>query len=72
MFALDAPRETVVAFEKQAAALGMPLTVIRDTRSGDAAKWEAGFVLVRPNQFVAWAGDAPDDVGDILRGAIGA
>ncbi|MFD1910940.1 FAD-dependent monooxygenase [Halodurantibacterium flavum] len=49
-------------FARAAAGLGLPLTVIAD--AGDGAG-EAGpgaaLVLVRPDSFVAWTGEAADD-----------
>ncbi len=60
------------AFEQAASTLGLPLTIVRDTRAGGREKLRAGLVLVRPDQFVAWAGDAaPDDVASLLRKARG-
>jgi 2-polyprenyl-6-methoxyphenol hydroxylase-like FAD-dependent oxidoreductase len=38
-----------------AAALHMPLTVVQETASSDADRYEATSILVRPDQFVAWA-----------------
>ncbi|MGY4295818.1 2-polyprenyl-6-methoxyphenol hydroxylase-like FAD-dependent oxidoreductase [Bradyrhizobium sp. i1.4.4] len=59
------------ALEQAAARLGIPLTVIRDTASGGREKYEARLILVRPDQFVAYAGDNADDASDILMRAIG-
>jgi 4-hydroxyisophthalate hydroxylase len=51
--------ETGVAQEFQTAALsrGIPLTVVRDTGGVARARYGADLVLVRPDQFVAWAGN---------------
>ena len=58
-------------FETAAAALGIPLKVIRDTRSGGRERYGASLILVRPDQFVAWAADtAPDDAEEILKRAV--
>ena len=54
------------AFEKAAARLGIPLKVIRDTAAGGREKYEASLILVRPDQFVAYAGSSADDASEIL------
>jgi len=59
LLALDANHATVMSFEESAAKLGLPLRIIRDSRSGGRERYEASLVLVRPDQFVAWAGDEP-------------
>jgi 2-polyprenyl-6-methoxyphenol hydroxylase-like FAD-dependent oxidoreductase len=61
------------AFETAAQAHGIPLKVVRDDSSASRARYQATHVLVRPDQFVAWAsGEASVDAADILRKAIGA
>ena len=38
----------------------LPLKIIRDSRTGGRERYEAAHILIRPDQFVAWAGsDAP-------------
>ncbi|GJD52571.1 4-methyl-5-nitrocatechol 5-monooxygenase [Methylobacterium crusticola] len=60
------------AFREAAGRLGIPLTVVEDARDGEPARYEAGLVLVRPDQFVAWAGDdAVPDAAAILGRAVG-
>jgi len=60
------------AFAAAANQLKVPLEVIGDRRSGGPERYEARYVLVRPDQFVAWAGDevAPD-AATLLRRAVG-
>jgi hypothetical protein len=60
LLALDADPGEIQALEAAARALGLPLSVIRDDRRGGRAKYGARLVLVRPDQFVAFAGDALD------------
>jgi 2-polyprenyl-6-methoxyphenol hydroxylase-like FAD-dependent oxidoreductase len=59
------------AFAKAAAALGVPLEVVGVDASDCGAHFEAGLVLVRPDQHVAWRGDHVDDPEQVLRAATG-
>lgn len=67
LLALDAQDRTVAAFEAAARALRLPLKVVRDSFQEGRAAYESRLVLVRPDQFVAWAGDrAPQDCAALL------
>jgi 4-hydroxyisophthalate hydroxylase len=46
--------QAVQAFRDAAAELNLPLTVVEDRGEGEAARYQAKLVLVRPDQFVAW------------------
>jgi len=60
------------AFQAAAARLGIPLKLVTDTRQDRRALYEAGLVLVRPDQFVAWTGEvAPADAGAVLLRSVG-
>jgi hypothetical protein len=51
----------------------VPLKIVRDSREGGRGRYEASYVLIRPDQFVAWSGnDASAEATAILRRAIGA
>ena len=72
LFAFDASEGDVAAFEAHAKALGVPLKVVRDTRAGGREDFDAALMLVRPDQYVAWAGEtAPADVAGALRKVAG-
>ena len=75
LLALGAHRESVEAFRDAATELNLPLTVVEDRAQGEAARYEATLVLVRPDQFVAWsareAGVAIDEARRVLRLARG-
>jgi hypothetical protein len=58
LLAFDASDAEVAPFEETARALRIPVKVVRDTRDGQRLDYAARFVLVRPDQFVAWAGDS--------------
>jgi hypothetical protein len=54
--------------ESAALATRVPLKVIQDTWEGERRDYAARLVLVRPDQFVAWSGDAPPhDAMHVLR-----
>jgi 2-polyprenyl-6-methoxyphenol hydroxylase-like FAD-dependent oxidoreductase len=73
LLGLDASEAALDAFTRAAACLRIPLTVIRDDRAGERARYGAGLVLIRPDQFVAWASAGDDvDAAAVLRRAIGA
>ena len=60
------------AFERAAAGLGIPLKVIRDTASDGRETYEARLILVRPDQFVAYAGNNDGaDASEILMRVVG-
>ena len=55
------------SFENQALALGFPLTVLRLNRSDLKPIFERNILLVRPDQHVAWRGDAiPEDGSSLI------
>ena len=65
--------ETATAAVKQAAEIsGVPLRVIRDVNPEARAFYQAALILVRPDQFVAWASaDGADVPENIMRRATG-
>jgi 2-polyprenyl-6-methoxyphenol hydroxylase-like FAD-dependent oxidoreductase len=68
LLAFDDPGSAVTAFERAAAGIGMPLTVVADTLADGRAEYGSRLVLVRPDQHVAWAGDVPpDDLDGLIR-----
>ncbi|MBV8593688.1 MAG: FAD-dependent monooxygenase [Caulobacteraceae bacterium] len=67
LLALDRP-EAALAFEDAASRVGVPLATTLDTFAGERADYRRRLVLIRPDQFIAWAGDeAPEDVPGLLR-----
>jgi len=60
-------------FLAAASALRVPLRVITDTFDGQRAGYGRRFILIRPDQYVAWTGDDPPaDPAALLRRAAGA
>ncbi len=72
LIALDGDPAIIDAFVAAAGALQLPMQVIADTRDGSREKYAAPYILVRPDHFVAWAGEAPPDPGAILSRAVAA
>jgi 2-polyprenyl-6-methoxyphenol hydroxylase-like FAD-dependent oxidoreductase len=62
--------ETAAAFERAAQLLGVPLTTICDSLGEGREQYECEAILVRPDQFVAWAGSSGNPA-DILKRAVG-
>ena len=73
LLAFGADDASVAAVEAAADAGGVSLTVVRDQAGGEPDRYEAKLVLVRPDHFVAWAGDeAPADAAGLLQKVCGA
>lgn len=67
----DLTRPAADALAQAAAALGVPMDAVDVDPSDRAAHFDAGLVLVRPDQHVAWRGDYVDDPEQVLRLATG-
>jgi 4-hydroxyisophthalate hydroxylase len=73
LLGFDADEAVPIAFERAAKILRIPLNVVRDSRAGGRERYEAALVLVRPDQFVAWASDDTTvNATEILSRAVGA
>ena len=58
--------------DRRPAHSGVPFKVVRDTFGGGREAYEARLILVRPDQYVVWAGDAPPIAPrDMLAKAVG-
>jgi 2-polyprenyl-6-methoxyphenol hydroxylase-like FAD-dependent oxidoreductase len=67
-----APEQTAATFTAAAQALGVPLTVVPCTEAEARTNYAAAHVLVRPDQFVTWAAEAPPPSAEaVLRRATG-
>ena len=72
LIALDGAPAATGQFIAAAEEQGIPLAVIEDDRTGGRERYEARYILVRPDQFVAWASEnTPPDARAILNRAIG-
>ena len=72
MLAFDTSDAEAGAFADAARALNVPLKVIRDTQASGREAYEAKLTLVRPDQYVMWAGNtAPADARALLAKAVG-
>ena len=58
LLAFDAPEEDVAGFESAAQEAGIALKVVRDTFEESRAAYESRLILIRPDQYAVWCGDA--------------
>jgi 4-hydroxyisophthalate hydroxylase len=72
LLAFDADDETMATFESAALSTNVPLKVVRDSFEEGRDRYESRLVLVRPDQFVVWAGDAtPADAAMLFKHVTG-
>jgi hypothetical protein len=76
LLALGAGDEAAGPFVDAACDLSVPLTVVEDPGDGEAGRYAARLVLVRPDHFVGWASATPavsaDDARRVLAMITGA
>ena len=53
---IDQPSEIKQAFEQAATCFNIPLVIIESAKTGGTALWQNTIILVRPDEFVAYAG----------------
>jgi 2-polyprenyl-6-methoxyphenol hydroxylase-like FAD-dependent oxidoreductase len=73
LLVIDASAPAVEAFRNAAAALSLPLTIVMAEPAEETARYGARLILVRPDQFVSWTGDAAtqEEAQRVLRLATG-
>jgi 4-hydroxyisophthalate hydroxylase len=71
LIALADDGEAVISFRDAAAALQLPLRVVVDTFDGARAAYASRYILVRPDQYVAWTGDQLPTAAALLHRAAG-
>jgi hypothetical protein len=68
LLAFDADAASIDALTSAAKARNIPLKLVRDSQAEGRDKYEARLVLVRPDQYVVWAGDAaPAEADSLMR-----
>ena len=72
LVSFSADQRPVMAFLDAARALRIPLKLITDTSEGARTAYGSRYILVRPDQYVAWAGDQlPTSAVALLRRVVG-
>ena len=72
LLAFDADGRAAADFEEAASALRVPLKIVRDSYRDGRQAYEASLILVRPDRYIAWAGDsAPADAATVIAKAVG-
>jgi hypothetical protein len=72
LLSFDGEEPSIAAFTDAARAEKIPLKVIRDSTAEGRTAYESRFVLVRPDQFIAWTGDgAPAEARALLARCVG-
>lgn len=73
LLAFDAEQRPVEELGRAARSFGVPLTIVRDRYDGERTQYERRWILVRPDQYVAWSADVPPaDASGLLRRVTGA
>jgi 2-polyprenyl-6-methoxyphenol hydroxylase-like FAD-dependent oxidoreductase len=72
LFAFGVDDPTVKGFEAAVQKLGVPMKTVRDDYTGELKDYEAKLILVRPDQYVVWTGDAaPADPQAVIAKVVG-
>ena len=72
LLVLDGQDATIGDFVRAAEHLRAPLKILRNSRADGRERYEATYVLIRPDEFVAWAGpEGQVDARAVLSKAIG-
>jgi 2-polyprenyl-6-methoxyphenol hydroxylase-like FAD-dependent oxidoreductase len=75
LLAFDAPHDARADAQQAAQDAGIPLTTVVSAPTEQTARYQARWVLVRPDHYVAWssdaAGAAPDELRQVLARAAG-
>ncbi len=72
LVAFTEDRQQVTAFSDAAQALRIPLRVVIDTSDGARASYASRYILVRPDQYVAWTGrELPTNAATFLHKVVG-
>ncbi|MBT6095172.1 MAG: monooxygenase [Rhodospirillaceae bacterium] len=66
LLSFDGDAAVADAFRSAAAQRDLPFTVVIDASHDAREAYGARYVLVRPDLFVAWAGDAPEHPADVI------
>ena len=72
LISLDGDPSAIERFRTEAETLGLPLTIVADDLTENTNRYQARYILARPDQFLAWSGnDVPLDINRLLRTSAG-
>jgi 4-hydroxyisophthalate hydroxylase len=72
LLALDGDPDTPATFKAAAESLNIPLKIIADSRDGGREEYQTNLILIRPDQYVVWTGDAaPDNAERLMATVVG-
>lgn len=72
LFAFGVDDAAVKGLEAAAQKLGVPMKTVRDKYEGELKDYEAKLILVRPDQYAVWTGDAaPADPQAVIAKVVG-
>ena len=72
LLAFGVASPAIEAFRRASKSLQIPLKVVQDSFGADRLAYESRLILVRPDQYVAWAGEQmPGDAAGLLQTAAG-
>ena len=67
LLAFDGDKNIIQAFEKVCRSRGIHLQVIEDSLSDSRLKFEAKYILVRPDHYIAWKGDEVLEINSVIK-----
>ena len=67
LLAFDGDKNIIQAFEKAFCSGGIHLRIIEDSLSDSRLKFEAKYILVRPDHYIAWKGNEAPEIDSLIK-----
>jgi len=65
--AFEGDKNIIQAFEKAFCSGGIHLRIIEDSLSDSRLKFEAKYILVRPDHYIAWKGNEAPEIESLIK-----